>query len=390
MEIATQGHQHSSSPHRTPSRGYSWRLGSLAGIPVAVHVTFALLLAWVMLSHFLHGHGLRMAVTGVLLVIGMFVCVVLHELSHALVARGFGIGTREITLLPIGGMARLERMPERPIQELAVALAGPVTSFAIAGVLYVAARLLGGPMGPESLALVGGPFLDKLMWINVGLAAFNLLPAFPMDGGRILRAALATRLGRVRATQIAARTGQAMAILFGVVGVYSNPLLVLIALFVWLGAKSEATVVEVKSALGGLPVAQAMVTHFQVLSPHASLARAVELALKGFQQDFPVMDRGHVVGVLTRAGLLKGLAGGGPDAPIEGVMDRAFPTVSLWDTLDIAFERLQSCECGVAVVMQDDVPVGLVTAENVGHLLTFSNASHLRQSNWQNSRSKSA
>ena len=374
MEIAAHQPSHLNSPRRPRSTGSSWRLGSLAGIPVNVHVTFAFVLAWVALSHFVQGHGVKTVAAGVLLIVSIFACVVVHELSHALMARRFGIGTREITLLPIGGVARLDRMPERPVQEFAVAVVGPLTSFAIAAALFVAAKLLGGPVGPERLQLVGGPFLNKLMWINVGLAAFNLLPAFPMDGGRVLRAALATRLGRVRATEVAARIGQGMAIVFGAVGLLSNPLLVLVAVFVWLGARTEAKLVEVKSALGGLPVTQGMIADFEVLSPRDSLARAVELALTGFQQDFPVMDDERIVGVLTRSGVLKGLAEEGPTALVERAMDRSFQTVSPRDTLDVAFERLQSCECPAIVVVQNGVPVGLVTAENIGQLLTLNKA----------------
>jgi Zn-dependent protease len=349
-------------------------LGTLAGIPVNVHVTFGLLLAWVVLSHVIQGHGLLSAASGLLLVVSIFGCVVLHELSHALVARRFGIGTREITLLPIGGVARLERMPERPSQELAVALVGPATSFAIAGVLFLVLWLLGGPVDLERLRLVGGPFLTKLMWINVGLATFNLLPAFPMDGGRVLRAALAMRLGRHRATEWAARVGQGMAVLFAIVGVLSNPMLIVIAVFVWLGAKSEATLVGAKFALSGLPLMQAMITDFRVLSPSDSLGRAVELSLTGFQRDFPVVDREGLVGVLTRASVLKGVAERGVDSPVQAFMNRDFQTAAPSETLDVAFERLQRSDCSVLLVLQEGAPVGLLTADSIGQLLVFAEA----------------
>jgi Zn-dependent protease/CBS domain-containing protein len=352
----------------------SWTVGTLAGIPLNVHPTFALLLAWVALSHLLQGHGIAAVTSGLLLVLSIFACVVLHELSHALVARQFGIRTRNITLLPIGGVARLERMPEKPSQELWVALAGPAMSYAIAGVLFGILSLLGGPLGVAGLAVVGGPFLTKLLWINVGLATFNLLPAFPMDGGRVLRAALAVRLGRARATELAARVGQGMAIVFGVLGLFFNPFLLLIAVFVWLGAKSEASLVELKATLSGLPVMQAMVTNFRVLAPSDPLSRAVELAVAGFQHDFPVMDGSRLVGLLTHAGVLKGLAERGVRLSVDVVMERRFETVHPLEMLDVAFERLESSGCRVLLVVSDGEVVGLLTPESIGEALVLEKA----------------
>lgn len=354
--------------------GSSWKIGTLAGIPLQVHPTFALLLAWVAVSHVLAGHGLRGVMGGLFLIVSIFACIVLHELSHALVARRFGVQTRHITLLPIGGVARLERMPEKATQELSVAIAGPITSYAIAGALFAVQLLLGGPVGLEPLQVVGGPFLTNLMWINVGLATFNLLPAFPMDGGRVLRALLALRLGRGRATEVAARVGQAMAVAFGVFGLLFNPFLVLIALFVWFGAKGEASLVELKDRLSGLPVMQAMIRDFRVLAPDELLARAVELTLGGFQQDFPVVAGNRVVGVLTHANIVKGLAEGGRELPVSAVMDQRFEVAGPWEMLDVAFERLENCECRALVVVHDGELVGLLTPESIGEMLTLEKA----------------
>ena len=230
---------------------WSWRIGRIAGIEVYLHATFLLLLAWEALRHFrAHGDPAE-AVGGVVFVLVLFGIVVLHELGHALAARRYGIRTRDITLLPIGGVARLERVPGDPGQELVVALAGPAVNVVLAAALYIAMALGRGP-SPFGEALgVGGGFLDRLFWVNVSLALFNLLPAFPMDGGRVLRAALALRLDHVRATRVAASVGQGMAILFGILGLVYDPFLIFIALFVWLGAAEEAAKVGVGPDSGG-------------------------------------------------------------------------------------------------------------------------------------------
>ncbi|HXI51511.1 MAG TPA: site-2 protease family protein, partial [Candidatus Saccharimonadales bacterium] len=266
----------------------SWRIGRVAGIDVHLHFTFLILLGWVALSHYLQRQNWRDALGGLAFTLSLFTIVVLHELGHALTARRFGIRTRDITLLPIGGVARLERIPENPKQELLVALAGPAVNVVLAalflGVLMVGAEL---PAAKE-FKLVGGHFLAKLMWINVSLAVFNLLPAFPMDGGRVLRAVLAMRMDYVRATNIAASIGKGMAWVFASVGLFTNPFLIFIALFVWIGAAQEASQAQMKSALAGLPVSRVMMTDFRTLAPDDTLARAVEHILAGCQQDFPV------------------------------------------------------------------------------------------------------
>ncbi|MDW8366320.1 MAG: site-2 protease family protein, partial [Abditibacteriales bacterium] len=303
---------------------WSWRIAQVAGIDIYMHATFLLLLGWVVLNHYLQGHSVALTVQGLLFILTLFGIVVLHELGHALTAKHFGIRTRDITLLPIGGVARLERMPEDPKQELLVALAGPAVNIVLAGGLLVVLVPVAGLAALSDVALVGGQFLVKLMWVNVALAVFNLLPAFPMDGGRVLRAVLAMKMDYVQATQIAASVGQVMAFLFGFIGLFYNPFLVFIALFVWMGAAEEAAMVQMKSSLSGIPISKAMITDFRTLSPHDSLARAVEHVLAGFQQDFPVVEEGRTVGVLTRADLLTALAQRGQETLVGEVMRRQF------------------------------------------------------------------
>ena len=353
---------------------WSWRIARIAGIDLYVHVTFLILVGWVALSHYLARQSPADAFTGVAFIFSLFAIVVLHELGHALTARRFGIPTRDITLLPIGGVARLDRMPQDPKQELLVALAGPAVNVVLAAILFVVLELGEGLAAYGQVVRVGGSFLDQLFWVNVSLAVFNLLPAFPMDGGRVLRGLLALRMDYLRATQIAAAIGQAMAVLFGFVGLFTNPFLVFIALFVWLGAAGEASMVQMRSALAGIPVQKAMVTDFRTLAPHDQLGRAVDYVLAGFQQDFPVVEEGRVVGVLTRSDLLNALARRGKEVRVGDVMQRDIETGGPRDMLEGVLGRLQRRRCHTLPVVQNGQLVGLVTADNLGELLMIEQA----------------
>jgi len=353
---------------------WSWRIARIAGIDLYVHVTFLILVGWVALSHYLARQSPADAFTGVAFILSLFAIVVLHELGHALTARRFGIPTRDITLLPIGGVARLDRMPQDPKQELLVALAGPAVNVVLAAILFVVLELGEGLAAYGQVVRVGGSFLDQLFWVNVSLAVFNLLPAFPMDGGRVLRGLLALRMDYLRATQIAAGIGQAMAVLFGFVGLFTNPFLVFIALFVWLGAAGEASMVQMRSALAGIPVQKAMVTDFRTLAPNDQLGRAVDYVLAGFQQDFPVVEEGRVVGVLTRSDLLNALARRGKEVRVGEVMQRDIETGGPWDMLEGVLGRLQRRRCHTLPVVQNGQLVGLVTADNLGELLMIEQA----------------
>lgn len=352
---------------------WSWRLGRIAAIDVYVHVTFLLLLAWVGMQHYFIRRSLADVGNGLIFIIAIFGIVVLHELGHALTARRFGIATRDITLLPIGGIARLERMPEDPKQELLVALAGPAVNVALALLLL----LVLGPSqvgGFDRMSTVEGGMLVRLFWINVVLAGFNMLPAFPMDGGRVLRAVLAMYTDYVNATQTAAHIGQALALVFGFFGLFFNPFLVFVALFVWMGASAEAGMVQVKSALGGIPVRRAMITDFQTLSPGETLQKAVEHFLSGFQQDFPVVEDGRLIGILRQPDLMRALALKGLEAPVSEAMEREFQIADPAEMLDTALLRLQNCGCHSLPVLRNGMLLGMLTMENVGELIMFQSA----------------
>ena len=351
------------------SRRWSWRIGSLAGIPIYLHATFVLLLAWIALSHVSAGHGVALAARGLLLVASVFAVVVVHELSHALVARRFGIPTRDITLYPIGGIARLERMPERPGQELLVALAGPAINGVLALAIYVVIRLTG--IGADGSPLtIGGSLAIQLLWINISLGAFNLLPAFPMDGGRILRAALAFKLDRSRATRAAAAIGRGLAAVMGLVGLAYSPWLAVIAIFVWMAAGREAEMERMKTTLRGVSVADAMIAEFQTLAPDTSLGTAASRLASGFQHDFPVVENGRVVGMLTRDDVIAGLATRSRDTIVAEIMHARFPMAGADEGLESALGRLPPGG-GSMVVFEHDQLVGLLDPARIGEVLAF-------------------
>lgn len=348
---------------------WSWKIGRLAGIDLYVHATFPLLLGWVALSQWSASKSPDIVVSGVVFILALFACVVLHEFGHALAARRFGIATKDITLLPIGGLARLQRMPEKPREELLVTVAGPAVNVCIAAALFLWLTLTNGWVPLSQLSVGAGSFLERIMVANVYLVVFNLIPAFPMDGGRMLRALLATRMEHLKATQIAAGLGQGLAFMFGVVGLFTNPFLMLIALFVWIGAAQEASAVQMKSAFAGTPIRAAMITDFQVLRPSDTLADAVNLILQGSQQDFPVVEQSRVIGILTRADLLVALAKHRQDHAIAPIMHSEFVVASPTEMLDVVFRRLAECECHTLPVLQDGRLLGLVTMDNLGEYL---------------------
>jgi Zn-dependent protease/CBS domain-containing protein len=347
---------------------WSWKVGTIRGIALYIHATFLLLLGWIVLSHLLLGH-VRMAVEGVAFTLLLFGCVVLHELGHALVAQRLGVKTRDITLYPIGGVAQLERIPREPRQELLIAIAGPLVNLGLAGLIFVALVVTGARAGFVPVPVVGGDLLYKLLWVNLVLAAFNLLPAFPMDGGRVLRAFLAMRMDYGRATQVAAVTGQAMAFVFGFVGLFHNPLLVFVAFFIYMGAAQEAATVQSELAFRGVPVRAAMITRFVTLAPTDPISLAVHQLLAGSQHDFPVVEEGRVVGLLPRTAIVAALGERGPDSLVREAMLPAPLVVSPVDSLEDVFRRLNETEAQTLVVEDEGQLIGLVTVENIGEYL---------------------
>ncbi|MBY3218946.1 site-2 protease family protein, partial [Rhizobium laguerreae] len=258
--------------------GWSFKIGTVGGTVIRVHITFALLLVWIWLAHYRVG-GAPAAWQGIAFILSVFACVVLHEFGHIVAARYFGIKTPDITLLPIGGVARLERMPEEPHQELLIAIAGPLVNLAIAGLIVL---VLGASVGVEQIIEVDDPkisFLTRLAGVNIFLVFFNMIPAFPMDGGRVLRAALASHLTWSRATQIAAMIGQGLAFVFGFIGLFYNPLLIFVGIFVYLAAAAEAQNAQIREISGSVLISDVMVTKFARLDRSASIDEAIEMLL---------------------------------------------------------------------------------------------------------------
>ena len=351
----------------------SWSLPifRIAGIQLRIHVTFLLLIIWLALG----------SASAAIFVLLLFLCVVLHEFGHAIAAKSYGINTPDITLLPIGGVARLERMPEEPKQELVIAIAGPMVNVIIAACLYlvIGAR---GHVAPET-AVQSGDMLIGLFQINVWLLLFNLLPAFPMDGGRVLRALLATRLSYARATQIAASVGQAFAFIFGFVGLigipgvmHPNPFLIFVAFFVYIGASQEAALAQMRDVSRRFPVSTAMVREFRSLPESATLQEAVDALLATSQHDFPVLDEtGNVSGILTRHDLIAALRKNDSAIRVGDVMRRDIPTVTTGTRFEEAFRIMQECNCPALPVLDSMKRlVGLLTPENVSELMMIQSA----------------
>ena len=355
--------------------GWSVSIGSIAGTAIRLHITFLMFLAWIFVSSYASG-GAEAAWTALVFMLLLFACVVAHEFGHIFMARRFGVATPTVTLLPIGGVAQLERIPEKPWEEFLVAVAGPAVNVAIAAVLVL---VFGASLDTANLtgmdkSSVG--MLDRLAVVNVFLVLFNVIPAFPMDGGRVLRAALASRLGYVRATEIAATIGQFVAFVLGFLGLFGNPLLIFIAIFVYLAAASEAQLVAVRAMSRGVPVSAAMMTQFATLSPDAPIDEAIETLLRTSQNEFPVVDdAGRPVGVLGRNDLIRTLKQRGPDARVKDAMTSPLPTVSHRSCLDEAFRVLQEKSApAVGVIDASGGLAGLVTTETIAEMLMVRDA----------------
>ncbi len=352
---------------------WSFPIGRLFGSEVRIHATFFLLLLWIGVAAFLEG-GWPAALQNVLFILALFACVVAHEFGHALTARRYGIKTPDITLLPIGGMARLDRMPEKPWQEIRVALAGPAVNIVIWAILTF---VLGTETRLDQLAAIEDPstgFLSRLAAINLFLAVFNLLPAFPMDGGRVFRALLSLTMSRVQATQVAARSGQVLAFFLGFMGLTSgNPILLLIAIFVFVAAAAESSDVALRDLARDVPAKVAMITEFEALRPDESLPAAAQSLIRTTQAEFPVLDAGgRVMGFLTRNAIFAGLNADPPRRIVAEVMVPDAPEIAMGAPLQSALDALfRTGTPAVAVMAPGGAMIGYITRENIGEWMVI-------------------
>jgi Zn-dependent protease len=348
---------------------WSITIGSFGGTAVKIHITFILFLAWIAFSAWSRG-GAPAALDSTLFIVLLFACVVLHEFGHIAAARRYGIRTPEVTLLPIGGVSSLERLPSDPAQELVVALAGPAVNLLI-GLALIAVV---GSVHPDELTQIDNPNLSmmgRLAIANIFLAVFNLIPAFPMDGGRVLHALVAMRVGGPRATEIAARIGQALAFGLGFLGLFGNPLLVFIAIFVYIAAAAEAQTSAAREALKGVSVGEAMETRFTPVSIDANLGQAVDALLATAQHEFPVVDAfGKPVGLLTREDILSAVRKHGGEEPASGFMRSGVDSVRPATPVESVFERLQGAGAAALYVTDADGRiVGLLTRQALGEVM---------------------
>lgn len=350
--------------------GWSFSIGSISGIHVQIHLTFALFLIWIGVV-FWNAGGLPAMTNGLVYILLLFACVVLHEFGHILTARRFGAETLDVILLPIGGVARMKSIPEKPSQELAVALAGPSVNLVIAAGLFL---LLGSQTIVQDVARPANeiPILSQLAVANVVLAVFNLVPAFPMDGGRALRALLSYRMDRAAATALAARIGHVLAIGFAILGFAAgHPLLILVALFIFMGATAENNSTQLHQLAGQLRVSDAMITQFSTLPVTSRIADAVSLLIHSTQHDIPIVDGvGKLIGLLTRDRLLRTVHDLGAETSVADVMRTDVPTVSERAELEDALRLMDEANLpAVGVADQAGHLIGLVTLENLGQML---------------------
>jgi Zn-dependent protease/CBS domain-containing protein len=366
-------------PHTAHGGRWTWHAATIAGIPVRIHFTLVLLLLWIAWMEFRAISATGIAPSGdgallnwilfiggrILFIVGLFCCVLFHELGHALAGRYYGIRTAEIMLYPFGGVARLKGMGT-PGQELWISLAGPAVNIGIGFLLYGGLRLIGSWIPLDQLAQGSPIILQHLALANFILAGFNLIPAFPMDGGRVLRSLLAKRFGMLRGTTVAANIGQAFAIAIGLLGLlFGHFILVFIAFFVFVSASQEVSMQRSIALMRGQGVADAMISRFDTLADSDSLGQAADRLLATHQQDFPVLSGGRVVGVLARADLVRGLANNGPRASVIEAARRDIVRLSPQEPLQDAVEKMQTGSQRVALVFEGDRLIGMVTEENI-------------------------
>lgn len=344
---------------------WSFSLGTVKGTAIRIHWTFVLFLGWIVLAAY-GAAGIDAALGAGLFFLLLFLCVLLHEFGHILTARQFGVQTRDVILLPIGGVAQMDQIPERPRQELLVALAGPAVNLVIALALVMVLGGLPEHVGVE-MSNLGANLPLHLAYANLALAIFNLIPAFPMDGGRAFRALLAARFGYVRGTVMAAAVGQTLAVTFGIYAILIGHLILgLIAVFVFFAAGAEAGMVQLRGATLASLASDVMITDFEVLGEGMSVAEGAECLIRSHQREFLVVDeQQRPIGTITRDGIVEALKKGGPQTPVVSIMKRDIAAVTPRHHADEVLRLLQKEVPAIAVLDGSSRLVGMITLENI-------------------------
>ncbi len=355
------------------------RLGSVSGIKIEVHWTFTLLLIWVAFLEIQKGSELNRILLNEALIVVLFVCVILHELGHVLTAKKFGVKTKNILLLPIGGVATLEKMPEKPAQELWIALAGPAVNVVIAMLLFFIVPVR-SYFNFDSIVLeemLYEPtlqnFLFYLFIANVMLVVFNMIPAFPMDGGRVLRALLSFKLGRVTATNIATNIGQGLAFIFFVLGLFFNPFLILIALFIFFGAYGENQMVKQGDLLKGHIVKEATLTNITKLQANNNLEEVIDILLTGTEKDFVVIENQKIIGILTQNDIIKNVKT--PSVLVGDIMQKKFNTVDVSMEIIKVLQMIGKEKNNFYPVVENGQLVGAIDTTNISEFILLKTAS---------------
>lgn len=349
----------------------------IAGIDVQIHWTFPLLIFWIVYNNVKAGLDTTQIIWSVLFILSLFACVTLHEFGHAMAARRYGIKTKDITLYPIGGVARLEKMPEKPAQELVVALAGPSVNFII--VLLLSPIMINADYttGETSALIIHATnFLPMLGMLNLTLAVFNLIPAFPMDGGRVLRALLAMKLGRVKATQIAAGIGKLLAFGFIVIGFYGNPFLIFIGLFIILGASAEEKLITTQALIVELTARNAMMTNYITLEKEEPISKAIELLLGSQAKCFLIVDQGTPYGVIDRNDIIRGVKEFGEHQPIGLVTQTDLVYVNSTTPLNDVYMEFKITRTPLILVKDHDQLAGVIDTDNIAELIMIHQVRH--------------
>jgi len=356
------------------------KIGKIAGIDIYLHWTFSILIAYITFIHYKEGQNLQQISWAIFFIVCVFVTVILHELGHAITAKKFKINTKDIIILPIGGLARFETIPEKPKEEFIVSFAGPAVNMLIALIssFFIPLNDINSLKMQLTSSVNGSNFMLNFFIVNVWLALFNLIPAFPMDGGRVLRAALSLFLNRRLATNIAARIGQALAVMFIIGGFFVNPFLVLIGFYIFLGAQAEEEYIFTNSILQKYKVKDAIMNSVQRLNSNDTIKSAIQLLFNSTDDNFLIYENDRYVGIITREEIINSLSSHAENEEIQNIMTKNIVFLDADEPLDNAYKQLQIRQPNVMPVLENNNLIGTLTVKNILDFLLIKDAEENR------------